>query len=73
MSEIDALAELIGRMDAFETLVVDGGRICLERAYKATSLEEVRSRIAERRAGERLTVQRFPDGYRLVLTRYLLV
>lgn len=73
MSDAEALAEIISRMDTFETLVVDDGNIYLERAYKAATLAEALSRIVERRAGERLTVHRFPDGYKLTLTRRLFV
>jgi riboflavin biosynthesis pyrimidine reductase len=73
MNEADVLMEVVAQMSAFESLVVDGGQMMYERAFKATTLDEVRSRIAERRAGERLTVQRYPDGFRLVLSRQLLV
>ena len=71
--EADDLTELAAQMDAFSSLVVDGGRIVYERAYKESNLDGVRSRIASRGAGERLTIQRFPDGYKIVISRVLLI
>lgn len=72
MNEADVLMEVVAQMGAFESLVVEGGQMTYERAFKVVTLDEVRDRIARRLAGEKLTVQRFPDGYKLVFSRYLL-
>jgi len=72
MSEADVLMEVVAQMVAFESLVVDSGQMIYERAFKVVTLDEVRCRIAGRLAGEKLTVQRFPDGYKLTFSRCLL-
>tara|TARA_R110000868_G_scaffold27521_9_gene104335 strand:- start:1264 stop:1488 length:225 start_codon:yes stop_codon:yes gene_type:complete len=73
VSDTDVVAALVAKLDPFETLVVDGGRIWGQRAYKETTLADCQQRIAACWTPQhRLEVTRFVDGYKLTVLRSLL-
>lgn len=73
MSETDLVAALVAKLEPFETLVVEAGRIYGQRAYKETTLADCQQRIALAwSAQHRLEVTRFVDGYKLIVSRNLL-
>ena len=73
VGEADLVAALVAKLEPFETLVVDGGRIWGQRAYKETTLADCQQRIASAwSAQHRLEVTRFVDGYKLLVSRNLL-
>ena len=73
VNDTDVVAALVAKLEPFETLVVDGGRIWGQRAYKETTLADCQQRIAACWTPQhRLEVTRFVDGYKLTVLRSLL-
>ena len=73
VGEADLVAALVAKLEPFETLVVDGGGIWGQRAYKEATLAEAQQRIAACWTPQhRLEVTRFVDGYKLTVLRSLL-
>lgn len=73
VSETDVVAALVAKLEPFETLVVEGGRIWGQRAYKEATLEETQRRIVTCwTPTQRLEVTRYAEGYKLTVLRSLL-
>ena len=73
VNEADLVAALVAKLEPFETLVFEAGRIWGQRAYKEASLEDTQRRIATRWTPQhRLEVTRYAEGYKLTVLRSLL-
>lgn len=73
VGETDLVAALVAALEPFETLVVEGGRVWGQRAYKEATLGDAQRRIATCWTPQhRLEVTRFVDGYKLTVLRSLL-
>jgi len=73
MVEIDGrtLAILCQRLEPFGSLEVDDGRVVCSRSFRCASAVELVEALTQRRAGESLRVDAFPDGWKVRFWRAL--
>lgn len=69
--DLSSVVQLCKTLPEFGSLRVAGGKVRMERAFKVSSLAELEQVIADWQPGETLTVDRFPDGYRILFSRMI--